>query len=239
MKRAGINRGVIISFTPDNRQLKNLNFWTVAITRQKKTKPATYPMFTPFISVSPTMTGRKPVEELDHKLKWGMKGVKIHPIAQGFPPDDKRMWPVYQWLVDHNMPIIAHSGVNVVEDEQTDLARPHRWLSVLKAFPNLKLILAHMGGGCWQEAIDVAKKYPQVMFDTSIAISYRRADSLLDNKEAVKMIRTIGVNRVMFGTDYPWVDPVGNIERIFSLALMDEEKQKILGGNAARLLRLE
>jgi hypothetical protein len=92
------------------------------------------------------MKGRKPVEELDHKLKWGMKGVKIHPIAQGFPPDDKRMWPVYQWLVDHQMPIITHSGVNVAEDEQTDLSRPHRWLTVLETFLNLKLILAHMGG---------------------------------------------------------------------------------------------
>jgi hypothetical protein len=185
------------------------------------------------------MKGRKPVDELDHKLKWGMRGVKIHPIAQGFPPDDKRMWPVYQWLVDHNMPIIAHSGVNVVENEQTDLARPCRWLSVLRAFPNLKLILAHMGGGCWQEAIDVAKKYPQIMFDTAIAISHRRTDSLLDDKEAAEMIRTIGTNRVMFGTDYPWTDPVGDIERIRGLALTGEEKQKILGDNAARLLGLE
>jgi hypothetical protein len=75
------------------------------------------------------------------------------------------------------------------------------------------------------------------MFDTSIAIS--RKSSLLENKEAVEMIRTIGANRVMFGTDYPWIDPVSNIERICGLALTEEEKQKILGGNAARLLGLE
>jgi hypothetical protein len=53
------------------------------------------------------------------------------------------------------------------------------------------------------------------------------------------MIRTIGTNRVMFGTDYPWTDPVGDIERIRGLALTGEEKQKILGDNAARLLGLE
>lgn len=88
MKQAGIHKAVMVSFAPDN-QLKNNNFWTVAITRSGKNKPAKYPMFIPFISVTPTMKGRKPVDELEHKLKWGMKGLKIHPVAQYFAPDDE------------------------------------------------------------------------------------------------------------------------------------------------------
>ncbi len=62
MVRAGISHGVMVSFAPDN-QLKNMNFWTVAITRPGKTRPAKYPMLIPFISVSPTMKGKTPVQE--------------------------------------------------------------------------------------------------------------------------------------------------------------------------------
>ncbi|MBM4240319.1 MAG: hypothetical protein FJ150_01345 [Euryarchaeota archaeon] len=90
MKKANVDKAVLLSFAPDN-QLKKMNLWTVAITRPSKNRTAKYPMFIPFISVSPTMTGRKPLEELEHKYKWGMKGLKIHPVAQGFAPDDERM----------------------------------------------------------------------------------------------------------------------------------------------------
>jgi predicted TIM-barrel fold metal-dependent hydrolase len=239
MKRASIDYGVVVSFAPD-RQLKNMNFWTTAITRPKRNQPANYPMLIPFISVSPTMKGRKPVEELEFRLKWGMKGVKIHPIAQGFPPDDPRMWPVYQWLVERDLPITAHSGINVVEDQQTDLARPRRWLPVLEAFPRLRLILAHMGGGFWDEAINITRRYPQVMLDTAIALTAVElgGKNWLDDAAAVEMIRTVGANRVMFGSDYPWINPIGDVERIRSLDLTDEEKSLILGENAARVLGL-
>lgn len=239
MERAGIDYGVMVSFAPDH-QLKNMNFWTTAITRPKKTKPAAYPMLIPFVSVSPTMKGRKPVEELEFRLKWGMRGVKVHPIAQGFPPDDRRMWPVYRWLVEHDLPILAHSGINVVEDEQTDLGRPHRWLPVLEEFPTLRLILAHMGGGFWDEAIDVVQRYPQVMLDTAIALTAVEigGKNWLTDDQAVEMIRAVGADHVMFGSDYPWIDPAGDVARIRSLALTDEEKRLILGENAARVLDL-
>jgi predicted TIM-barrel fold metal-dependent hydrolase len=239
MKRAGIDYGVMVSFSPD-RQLKNMNFWTVAITRPGKNRPAKYPMLIPFISVSPTMKGKTPVQELEHKLAWGMKGLKIHPIGQGFAPDDRRMWPVYEWMVQRNLPIIAHSGINVRPDAQTDLARPRRWLLVLAEFPTLRLILAHMGGGFWDEAVQIARQHPQVLFDTAIAVSHINTgpQTWLDDARAVELIRTIGADRVLFGSDYPWIDPKGDIERIRRLALTAEEKRKVLGENAARMLGL-
>jgi len=239
MKRAGIDYGVMVSFAPDP-QLKNTNFWTVAITRPGKNRPAKYPMLIPFISVSPTMKGKTPIQEMEHKLAWGMKGLKIHPIGQGFPPDDRRMWPVYEWLVRHNLPIIAHSGINVRPDAQTDLARPRRWLPVLADFPTLRLILAHMGGGFWDEAVQIARQYPQVLFDTAIAVSHvdTGPQTWLNDARAVELIRAIGAERVLFGSDYPWIDPKGDIERIRRLALTEEEKRQVLGENAGRMLGL-
>lgn len=236
MKNAGIDKAVIVSFAPDN-QLKNNNFWTVAITRPGKNKPAKYQGLIPFISVSPTMKGRTMIDELEHKYKWGMKGLKIHPVAQGFAPDDERMWPVYEWLVKHDLPITAHSGMNV--DGESKFGEPERWIPVLEEFNDLKLILAHMGGGSWDKAIEIADKFPQVMFDTAIAISYITGPGILNDEDAVDLIRTIGAERILFGSDYPWINPAGDIERIRGLNISEDDKKLILGENATKLFNLK
>jgi predicted TIM-barrel fold metal-dependent hydrolase len=97
-----------------------------------------------------------------------------------------------------------------------------------------------MGGGFWDEAIDIVQRHPQVMLDTAIALTAVElgGKNWLDDAEAVEMIRTVGADRVMFGSDYPWIDPAGDVERIRSLPLTDEEKRMILGENAARVLDL-
>ncbi|WP_414470425.1 amidohydrolase family protein [Methanobacterium sp. ACI-7] len=236
MESAGIDKAVMVSFAPDN-QLKNNNFWTVAITRPGKNRLAKYPMFIPFISVSPTMKGRKPLEELEHKYKWGMRGIKIHPVAQEFAPDDECMFPVYEWLIKHDLPITAHSGMNV--DCKSTFGEPERWITVLEEFNDLKLILAHLGNGFWDQTVEIADRFPQVMFDTAIAISYIDAPTTLDDDEAVDLIKTIGPERILFGSDYPWVNPKGDIERIRSLELSENDKRLILGENAAKLFNLK
>lgn len=236
MKSAGIDKAVIVSFAPDN-QLKNNNFWTVAITSPGKNRPAKYPDFLPFISVSPTMKGRTMIEELEHKYKWGMKGLKIHPVAQGFAPDDERMWPVYEWLVKHDLPLTAHSGMNV--DGKSKFREPERWESVLEEFNDLKLILAHMGGGSWDKTIEIADKFPQVMFDTAISISHIDSHTTLNDEEAADMIRTIGSDRILFGSDYPWINPAKDIERIRGLNISENDKKLILGENAAKLFKIK
>jgi len=236
MKKSGVDKAVMVSFAPDN-QLKNNNFWTVAITRPGKNKPAKYPMFIPFISVSPTMNGRTPLEELEHKYKWGMKGLKIHPVAQGFSPDDERMFPVYEWLIKHDLPITAHSGINI--DEKSHFGEPKRWIPVLEEFGDLKLILAHLGNGFWDQTIEIADEFPNAMFDTAIAISYIDSPTTLDDEEAKDLIRTIGSERILFGSDYPWVNPKKDIERIRSLKISNNDKKLILGENAAKLFNLK
>lgn len=236
MESAGIDKAVMVSFAPDN-QLKNNNFWTVAITRSGKNRPAKYPMFIPFISVSPTMDGRTPVEELEHKYKWGMMGLKIHPIAQNFSPDDERMWPVYEWMVKHDLPITAHSGMNI--DNKSDLGEPNLWIKVLEDFPDLKLILAHLGNGFWDQTVEIADKFPNVMFDTAIAISHINSPTTLDDEESIDLIRTIGSHRILFGSDYPWVNPGKDIMKIKNLEISMNDKKKILGENAARLFNLK
>jgi len=57
--------------------------------------------------------------------------------------------------------------------------------------------------------------------------------------ELIRLIRQIGVDRVLFGSDWPWLSPQPGIERIKNLDITEEEKQNILGRNAARLYNID
>jgi predicted TIM-barrel fold metal-dependent hydrolase len=96
-----------------------------------------------------------------------------------------------------------------------------------------------MGGGSWDQTVEIADRFPQVMFDTAIAISYINGPTTLDDEEAVDLIKTIGSDRILFGSDYPWINPKMDIERINSLNISDEDKKLILGENTARLFNLK
>ena len=66
------------------------------------------------------------------------------------------------------------------------------------------------------------------MFDTAIAISHIDTPTTLDDAEAVDLIRTIGSERIMFGSDYPWINPSGDVQRINSLDLSENDKNAYL-----------
>ncbi|MBM4240320.1 MAG: hypothetical protein FJ150_01350 [Euryarchaeota archaeon] len=139
-------------------------------------------------------------------------------------------------MVAHDLPITAHSGINI--DEVSYFGEPKKWLSVLEDFPDLKLILAHLGNVFWDQTIEIADRFPKVMFDTAIAISNIHTPTTLDDEEAVDLIKTIGDDKIHFGSDYPWIDPAKDIERIKGLKIRNNEKDLILGKNAVKLFNL-
>jgi len=64
------------------------------------------------------------------------------------------------------------------------------------------------------------------------------APDTMGDEEAVALIRKIGVGKIMFGTDYPWYDPIRDSRRVISMALTDDEKRLILSENAKRILKI-
>jgi len=96
-----------------------------------------------------------------------------------------------------------------------------------------------MGNGFWDQTLEIADKFPQVMFDTAIAISHIDAPTALSDDEAVEMIKQIGSERILFGSDYPWINPAGDIKKINGLKISNGDKKKILGDNAVRLFNLK
>ena len=198
------------------------------------------------------------VDEVTLRFHQGAKGVKFHPGMFSFFPTDERYWPVYEKCQELGLPIVSDSGpyphspvlasypMPIIEKnyvKTVDYAEPKNFTGVLEAFPRLTIVLAHLGSAWWDERIELAQKYPNVFFDTSQAFS--ASDMLpitprrsLAEEDAVRVMRKVGVDRIMFGSDFCPIPTQPQLEQILRLELTDEEKRLILSENAKRILKL-
>jgi uncharacterized protein len=164
-------------------------------------------------------------DEIERLISIGLKGLKLHPDLQDYPMDDEKVWPIYK-AAERRLPILMHMG-----DAVRDYSSPKRLLNVLERFPHLTVIAAHLGGyRDWDEATLLADA--PVYLDTSSALFE------LDPGTALGIIRRHGVERILFGTDYPMWNHSGELARFDRLDLSDTERALILHGNASRLLGL-
>lgn len=166
----------------------------------------------------------------------GARGVKLHGASQGFHMSDERLWPTYEACQDLSIGIVAHSGP---DKEGAGFAEPRGFGEVLKAFPDLRVVLAHMGGATWDQALEIAETYPNAYFDCCEIIEWTDGSNAPTEEQLAQLIKDIGPHRVMMGSDYPWYDLDHTIERVMELPLLSaEEKEGILGANAVEILRL-
>lgn len=215
-------------------RMKRRNLWSCTSAREN-------PALVPLISIDLLQSPSEMQAEIVDKVKnHGAKGLKLHPVSNRFYPSDPRLWPAYQTVMELGLPILFHSGEGEVAGyTQSDYARPAKFEPVLQSFPKLVIILAHLGKGFLEESVSLALKYDSVYFDTSAILSGTEIKSgFTSGEEAAKLIRTIGVNRVLFGSDWPWFDPLLALRQISSLDFSDEEKRMILGQNAANVFGL-
>jgi hypothetical protein len=162
------------------------------------------------------------------------RGVKLHPVIQQFFPSDKRMWPTYRTCVELGIPILSHSGA---ARGSKQYAEPRAFVEVLREFPKLTLVLAHLGGAAWQQTLEVARKYQNAYFDCSEVIEWAGAPSAPTFRELAQLIKDVGPQRVMMGTDFPWYDLDRTIGLVKALPILsEEEKEGILGINATHIL---
>lgn len=166
----------------------------------------------------------------------GARGVKLHGPAERFFMGDERLWPTYSVCRELELPVIGHSGPDL---EGKGFAEPRAFGAVLKAFPEIPIVLAHMGGATWQQALEIAETYDNAFFDCCEIIEWTRSENGPSERELAQLIRDIGADRVMMGSDFPWYDLDQTVDRVMSLPLLSiEEKEGIVGANADRILRL-
>jgi predicted TIM-barrel fold metal-dependent hydrolase len=163
--------------------------------------------------------------EIERAISLGLKGVKLHPDFQHFNIDDERAFPIYE-AMEGRLPLLIHTGDNRYETSQ-----PIRMARVLDKFPKLQTLCAHLGGWSeWREAHRILAGRPNLWVDTSSSLYALTPDA------AREVILHYGVDRVLFGTDYPMWDPSEELTRLKALGFGPEDMELILYKNAQKLL---
>jgi predicted TIM-barrel fold metal-dependent hydrolase len=215
---------------PLGQRLIEFNRWLVETV-------APFPDITPFVAVDPWILSNDElaVHLIDMQGK-GARGVKVHPIDQRFVISDPRMVRIGELCVELGLCVLSHSGTS---RGGVQFAEPSSFDEFVPAVPGLHLVVAHLGGGSWQQIRELAERHGDIAFDLSEIVAWVGAPNAPTETELVRLIRDVGVERVMFGSDFPWYDPGEMVKAVRTLpGLTDDELAAILGGNAVRILRL-
>lgn len=174
----------------------------------------------------------------------GVRGIKLHPVFQETYFDDIRYLRIIECACENGLIILTHAGYDISFPNQ-DFVTPDRIGKVLKQLHPDKLVLAHMGGfSCWNQAEELLSSY-DVFLDTSFSLTPLRSNTgeagdtpyrPLDHSAFLRMVKTFGANRILFGSDSPWADLEESLACIRQSGLSPLEIQDILGNNAAKLL---
>ncbi len=216
---AGIDRFVVCSVATKVEQVRSIN----AFIQEKCRK---YPQFVGLAA------WHQEIEDIDGELDdlqaRGLRGIKLHPDFQNVAIDDPRLMALYREAHRRGLPILFHMG-----DSRTDLSAPHRLMNVLDKLPELTCIAAHLGGyTVWETALHELRGM-NVYVDTSSSLF------ALTREQALESLRHFGMDRALFGTDFPMWDPAEELERFFGLGLSEAENRAILYGNFARLFGVD
>jgi predicted TIM-barrel fold metal-dependent hydrolase len=162
----------------------------------------------------------------------GFVAVRQIPWLWGLPPNDRRYYPIYAECVQLDVPFclqVGHAGPL----RPSEPGRPIPYLDeVACEFPELRILGGHIGYPWTNEMIALATKYEKVYIDTSAYTPVRYPRELLE------FIRGHGRDKVMFGTNYPMIQPAKCLQQLEAIAFGPEVREAFLGGNATRVFRL-
>jgi len=189
-----------------------------------------------FCAIQPG-AGDAAIAELERCAKAGAKGIgELRSDVQGFDLADKTtMKPLVDAALKHDLIFLTHSSEPVGHEYSgKGSITPDILYSFITAFPNLKLVCAHWGGGLPFYALmpEVAKALANVFFDTAATVFLYKPEIF----EQVSHI--IGSDRILFGSDYPLMHQNRVLAQIQSSQLPGEDKARILGANAQKLLKV-
>lgn len=231
MDEGSIDRSVILNFGWRSQELcRETNDYILEAA-------AKYPdRLVPFCSVQP-LSGQSAVEEVRRCARGGARGIgELNPDGQGFALDDEAaMEPLIEAIMAEGLIFQSHSSEPVGHlyrgKGQTTPEIVYRFI---QAFPRLTMVFCHWGGGLPFYALmpEVAKAMKRVYFDTA-ASPYLYDDSIYRHVAEI-----IGVDKILFGSDYPLLQQGRFVERIQALDLASGDKARILGANAAHLLQV-
>lgn len=165
-----------------------------------------------FAGIDPTMP-----DALDQVMRvtqeLGLLGLTICPAAQDFHPSDTRAMAVYERAAALRLPIIFYPGTHLSPKTKMEYARPHLLDEVARSFPNLKLVVSHLGYPWVDETLVLLGKHQNVYSDVSGLL--RRPWVAYD--ALVRAYQFQVIDKLLFGSDFPFTTAGECIETIYSI----------------------
>ena len=200
--------------------------------------------FIGFLSIEPLSPGA--LEEIDRAVnELGLKGIKLGPVYQHYHPADKRVYPVYEKAQEMGLPILFHQATVPGQWDPLEYAHPLLLEKVALDFPELKIIVAHMGHPWENSTIAMIRKQPNMYADIS-ALFYRPWQFF----NSMRLCYEYGqMHKLLFGTDFPVTTPAESLEKIMNLNYVvegtgiprvpEEEIEKVIHQDALKILGIK
>ncbi|MCR5625956.1 MAG: amidohydrolase family protein [Lachnospiraceae bacterium] len=175
----------------------------------------------------------------------GMKGIKIHPVYQDTDINDIRYLNIIDFAAANDLIVLTHAGLDVGYPGAVRCS-PKMCREVIDKIGDFKFILAHMGG--WENWDEVPETFADTNAYIDTAFSTEDLEplsdgywdgkdiSMLGRKDVKAFVKAFGSDRILFGSDSPWTKQSRSIEFLRECGLDKEDLDKILGGNAKKLL---
>lgn len=233
MDRAGIERSFLIAVKSGSESHKihrRISYEAVAEVVDR------YPdRFSGLAGVDPT-EGMKGIRELEYAVKdLGFVGAHLYPHWFEMAPDHARYYPIYSKCCELDIPIqmqVGHCLRYTDERPLKSVGRPITLDTIACDFPELKIVGIHIGWPWDEEMIAVAYKHPNVYIGSDAYAPKHWSPNF------VNFINSWGSKKVIFGTDFPVIDPERAVKEIADLGLREESLQRFMRDNVLDLYKL-
>ncbi len=225
LKEQGVNQAFTLAYTHKPDLSRSLNCWLADYCSKN-------PSLIPFGAVHPLDTDLLEVvtESLDRHL---FPGMKLHCLVQQCRPDDEKLFPLYEAVVERSRGMIIHAG-SFPQPSEEYLGIGYV-KNLLKRFPDMNLIVPHLGLNDLSAYGELLEMYEGLFLDTAFVFQNRIITTPLD--DIVQVIHAYP-ERIIYGSDFPFIleTPQNGIRRIFELGLPPAFYENIFHGNAERFL---
>lgn len=174
-----------------------------------------------------------------------IRGIKLHPYVQLFQLDAPEVYPIYELALKYDVPVIFHVGwlnFNSIDPAAGAMADyryscmgfPVQFGNVMERYPELKLILAHMGGNYYFELLGLAERFEHVYLDTAWLEHFASHNlSPVSERQWIEhAVKFLGSEKILYGGE-------GTLPEIIeSCNLSEGQKRNIMGENARKLYKL-
>ncbi len=219
MAESGVGRSVVAPVSTKPSQVSGINNWRIGLNE---------PRIIPLCTLHPHQ--ERLAEEIERVIAAGIRGVKLQPFFQGYDFEDRRAREMFE-MIAGRLVVLMHGGQEIV-DIPNVIPAPEPLARLKRDFPDLQIVVAHLGGYNMWDEVEEHLVGEDVYFDLSYTFD-RAPDEL---------IRRIGDrhgwDRIIFGSDFPWQSQREALDGLMRLKLPEHTLPGVLAGNLTSLLGL-